>query len=150
MCMDCTPTNLRSGKRMSALCVVALCVVSLLLAANNLGYSSPAPGQYAERLICIDSSAVEYPKIQFMKGHVHYQSFTGERQESSRKLSDGDTVLTGSDGFVSVKLSQNRYTNIQPFTLMKVDSSPNCSQPKSTSEIIYYGNNPFLSAVVRG
>lgn len=145
MCMDCTPTNLRSGKRMSA-----LCVVSLLLVANDLGFSSPVPGQYAERVMCVDSSATDYPKIQFIKGHVHYQSFTGERQESSRKLSDGDTVLTGSDGFVSVMLSQNRYTNIQPFTLMKVDSSLKCNEARPTSKIIYHGNTPFLSAVVRG
>ena len=148
--MDCKPTKLRPRQRMSAVCVTLL-----LLAANDLGYSSPVPGQYpVERVLCINSSttssATQYPKIQFTKGRFRYQSDTGVHQLSNRNPSDGDTLVTGSDGFVSVMLSEHHTANIQPYTVTKFDSSPACMQTKSTSGIENHDSAPFLSAAVRG
>ena len=136
----------RSGQHASA-----VCVASLLIAANDFGYSTPLHESYHEQVLCINHSEPVVPRIQFSKGDVQHKSFAGRNhQPQVTVLADGDTITTGSDGFVRVLLTEERYANVQPFTQVRFDSSLECHAGHSGNDADVHLDTPYLSAAIRG
>ena len=124
-----------------------MCLATLLIAANDLGYTTPNEDRiHHQQKLCIGSDGA--PLIQFSKGRVLIQSVDGDEiQGNHRAPVSGDTLITGADGFVSIMLANGRYENVQPHSSVRLDSCQNDSSA--------FGNEvrletPYLSAAIRG
>jgi len=145
--MECKFLKVRSGQRLSA-----VCVASLLIAANDFGYSTPLEVQRPiEQILCIDAGETDFPQIQFAKGQVQHKSGSGnEYRARSIQPSNGDTLTTGQDGFVSILLTDGSQANVQPHSLVKFDSSMECDSSNADTDSAVHLETPYLSAAIRG
>jgi len=145
--MDCKLLKTRSGQRVSA-----VCVASLLIAANDFGHSTPMQGKLpVEQVVCITLDDTSYPRIQFSKGEVQHASDSGyEYQSHTTVPNHGDTIVTGPDGFVSLLLAEELYANVQPHSRATFDSSAECDARNSAEYKSIPLETPYLSAAIRG
>ncbi len=145
--MQCKYLNPRTGHRVSA-----VCVASLLIAANDLGYSTTLGEQMrAEQVLCIADAESGFPQIHFEKGQVHYKSDAGvDYVHTPSTPANGDTISTGANGFVRVQLSQVRHANVLPLSTIKLDSSVECQDNNYPAGNSVHLQTPYLSAAIRG
>lgn len=131
----------------------AVCVATLLLAANDLDHNHPSSvHQPAQPVVCIATAQIASPPIQFSKGLVIYRSSTG--RISNRKQFDpanGDTIATGNNGFVSILLENGKYHNVQPVSQVRFGSSKDCYRhfpPAADDDVVL--EKAYLTAAIRG
>ena len=139
----------------------AVCIALLVLAANGLGYTKPNELQSADQhVVCVGAGVA--PVIQFSKGHVVFQSLGGyetndgyettghELQSNPRNPANGDTVITGADGFVSIILASGQARNLQPNSSVTFDSSEECQNNRLATSNEVRLESAYLSAAIRG
>jgi len=141
-------TKVYAGQR-----AVALWIVTLLLAMNDFGYTTPNTTQsLSQQVLCIDAAAGDSPLIQFSKGTVqHFRSVDGyEFNSDPWQPANGDTIQTGADGFVSILLAHGQVENVQPRSSIRFDSSKTCQNDNFSDDKNVQLETPYLSAAIRG